>query len=116
MPRAQPQRVLVYREIDWLAEESEIGIRLRSDHLRRSPMTMREFKVGQHVYYHPRAHRLIAKGRYVVIAVFPQPDGRARDLIRSEDEPSIELRSPQSGGPVRCDQVTAAAEGRTELH
>ena len=90
MPQAQPQRVLVYREIDWLAEESEIGIRLRSDHLRRSPMTMREFKVGQHVYYHPRAHRLIAKGRYVVIAVFPQPDGRARYLIRSEDEPSIE--------------------------
>ena len=34
----------------------------------------------------------------MVIAVFPQPDGRARYLIRSEDEPSIELRSPQSEG------------------
>jgi hypothetical protein len=32
----------------------------------------------------------MAKGRYVVIAVFPQPDGRARYLIRSGDEPSIE--------------------------
>jgi hypothetical protein len=52
-------------------------------------MTTREFKVGQYVYYHPRA-RSIAKGRYVVIAVFPQPDGRARYLIRSDDEPSIE--------------------------
>jgi hypothetical protein len=52
-------------------------------------MTMREFKVGQYVHYHP-ANRLMAKGRYAVIAVFPQPDGRARYLIRSEDEPSIE--------------------------
>jgi hypothetical protein len=69
---------------------AEIGIRLRSDHLRRSAMTKREFKVGQYVYYHPHANRLMAKGRYVVIAVFPQPDGRVRYLIRSEDEPSIE--------------------------
>jgi hypothetical protein len=69
---------------------AEIGIRLRFDHLRRSVLTMREFKVGQYVYYHPRANRLTAKRRYVVIAVFPQPDGRARYMIRSEDEPSIE--------------------------
>jgi hypothetical protein len=52
-------------------------------------MTTREFKVGQYVYYHP-ASRVMAKGRYVVIAVFQLPDGRARYLIRGEDEPSIE--------------------------
>jgi hypothetical protein len=52
-------------------------------------MTTPEFKVDQHVYYHP-ANRVMAKGRYVVIAVFTQPDGRARYLIRSEDELSIE--------------------------
>jgi hypothetical protein len=52
-------------------------------------MTRPEFKVDQHVYYHP-ANRVMAKGRYVVLAVFPQPNGRARYLIRSEDEPSTE--------------------------
>jgi hypothetical protein len=52
-------------------------------------MTTREFKVGQYVYYHP-ANRVMAKGRYVVIAVFQLPDGRARYLIRGEDEPSTE--------------------------
>ena len=50
-------------------------------------MTTREFKVGQYVYYHP-ANRVMAKGRYVVIALFQQPDGRVRYLIQSEDEPS----------------------------
>ena len=52
-------------------------------------MTTREFKVGQYVYYHS-ANRMMAKGQYVVIAVFPQLAGRARYLIRSEDEPSTE--------------------------
>jgi hypothetical protein len=42
---------------------------------------MREFKIGQSVYYHPR-NRVKAEGRYVVMRLLPQ----AR--IRSEDTPS----------------------------
>ena len=89
-------RELVYRAIDWLVGENsaQFGRQPPScgayvSALRGSAMTTREFKVGQYVYYHP-ASRVMAKGRYVVIAVFQLPDGRARYLIRGEDEPSTE--------------------------
>ena len=48
---------------------------------------MREFKIGQSVYYHPR-NRVKAEGRYVVMRLLPQANGEVRYLIRSEDTPS----------------------------
>jgi hypothetical protein len=35
---------------------------------------MREFKIGQCVYYHPR-NRVKAEGRYVVMRLLPQANG-----------------------------------------
>jgi len=48
---------------------------------------MREFKIGQSVYYHPR-NRVKAEGRYVVMRLLPQANGEVRYRIRSEDTPS----------------------------
>ena len=48
---------------------------------------MREFKIGQCVYYHPR-NRVKAEGRYVVMRLLPQANGEVRYRIRSEDTPS----------------------------
>jgi hypothetical protein len=48
---------------------------------------MREFKIGQSVYYHPR-NRAKAEGRYVVMRLLPQANGEVRYRIRSEDTPS----------------------------
>jgi predicted DNA-binding ribbon-helix-helix protein len=42
----------------------------------------RKFKIGQYVFSHP-ANRPRRDGQYVVIAVFPEPDGDVRYLIRS---------------------------------
>jgi len=61
---------------------------------------MREFKIGQYVYY--RRHS--AEGRFIVIRLLPQPKGELRYVIRSEEDPSVEytaeaseLRRVQSG-------------------
>ena len=61
---------------------------------------MPEFKIGQYVYYVPRR----AEGRHVVMRLLPQPKGKVRYVIRSEENPSVEhtveaseLRRVQSG-------------------
>jgi hypothetical protein len=61
---------------------------------------MTEFKIGQYVYY--RLHA--AEGRFVVKRLLPQPEGKVRYVIRSEENPSVEhtveaseLRRVQSG-------------------
>ena len=50
---------------------------------------MSEFKIGQYVFYHP-INRVRAEGQYVVIAVYRQPDGEVRYVIRRQDDPSHE--------------------------
>lgn len=52
---------------------------------------MREFKLGQYVYYRSRAG-----GRYVVMRLLPQPKGEPRYIIRSEDEPEREYTAEAS--------------------
>jgi hypothetical protein len=47
---------------------------------------MPEFKIGQHVVYHPIS-RFKAEERYVVIAVYKQPDGEVRYVVRSQNNP-----------------------------
>jgi hypothetical protein len=42
-----------------------------------SSARMREFKIGQYVYYGPRR----AEGRYVVMRLLPQPKGEPRYVI-----------------------------------
>jgi hypothetical protein len=61
---------------------------------------MTEFKIGQYVYYLRHA----AEGRFVVMRSLPQPRGKARYVIRSQDEPereytveASELRTVQRG-------------------
>jgi hypothetical protein len=56
---------------------------------------MAEFKIGQYVFYHPRI-RWKADGRYVVIAVFPQSDGKVHYRIRGEDDMSREYTADAS--------------------
>jgi len=46
---------------------------------------MTEFKIGQYVYYRSRA-----EGRFVVMRLLPQPKGKVRYVIRSEEDPSVE--------------------------
>jgi hypothetical protein len=56
---------------------------------------MREFKIGQYVYYVSH-NRLRAEGRYVVMRLLPQPKGEVRYRIRSEDYPSREYNAEAS--------------------
>jgi hypothetical protein len=53
---------------------------------------MHEFKIGQCVYYVPRR----AEGRYIVMRLLPQPKGKLRYIIRSEDDPSCEYTAEAS--------------------
>ena len=60
---------------------------------------MTDFKIGQYVYYRSRA-----EGRFVVMKLLPQPKGKVRYVIRSEDQPgreytveASELRTVQRG-------------------
>jgi len=62
--------------------------------------TVTEFKIGQYVYYRRHA----AEGRFVVMRLLPQAKGKARYVIRSEENSSVEytveaseLRRVQSG-------------------
>ena len=50
---------------------------------------MREFRIGQYVYYVPH-NRPRAEGRYVVMRLMPQPNGEPRYIIRSQAEPERE--------------------------
>ena len=50
---------------------------------------MREFKIGQYVYYHPR-NRVRVEGRYVVMRLLPQANDEPRYIIRSQAEPERE--------------------------
>ena len=50
---------------------------------------MREFRIGQYVYYVPHNHAR-AEGRYVVMRLMPQPKGEPRYIIRSQAEPERE--------------------------
>jgi hypothetical protein len=56
---------------------------------------MREFKIGQYVYYRP-GDRERAEGRYVVMRLLPQANGEVRYRIRSEDTPSREYTAEAS--------------------
>jgi hypothetical protein len=47
---------------------------------------MREFKIGQYVFY--QRHK--AEGRFVVVRLLPRPKGEPRYVIRSEEDPSRE--------------------------
>jgi hypothetical protein len=53
---------------------------------------MHEFKIGQYVYYVPRR----AEGRYVVMRLLPQPKGKLRYIIRSQDNPEREYTADAS--------------------
>jgi hypothetical protein len=56
---------------------------------------MREFKLGQYVYYVP--HNLFKKeGRYVVMRLLPQQRGEPRYVIRSQAEPEREYTAEAS--------------------
>jgi hypothetical protein len=52
------------------------------------PMT-RTFKIGQSLVYYP--DKRTPKGRYIVLRLVPQPDGRVYYQIRSQDDPSLEF-------------------------
>jgi hypothetical protein len=56
---------------------------------------MREFKIGQYVYYRPR-NRVQAEGRYVVMRLLPRANSEVRYQIRSEDTPSREYTAEAS--------------------
>ena len=63
---------------------------------------MSEFKISQYVFYHP-TNRLEIEGRYVVIAVYRQPDGEVRYVIRNSDNPSVEYTA-------RAEELRAATD------
>jgi hypothetical protein len=56
---------------------------------------MREFKLGQYVYYVPD-NRPRAEGRYIVMRLLPQPKGEPRFIIRSQAEPEREYTAEAS--------------------
>ena len=53
---------------------------------------MREFKIGQYVYYVPRR----TEGRFIVMRLLPQEKGEPRYLIRSQAEPELEFTAEAS--------------------
>jgi hypothetical protein len=53
---------------------------------------MREFKIGQYVYY----QRHSAEGRFIVIRLLPQPRGEPRYIIRSQADPTREYTAEGS--------------------
>ena len=68
----------------------------------------RKFKIGQPLLYYP-TNRMKLKGRFIVIRLFPQPDGEVHYRIRSENDISLEytadareLRASVSPGPRRA--------------
>ena len=57
-------------------------------------MSKRGFKIGQSVFY--RRERFRQGGRYVVLAPLPQPLGKVRYQIRSQDDETIECIADES--------------------
>ena len=55
---------------------------------------MREFKLGQYVYYAPRDRP--RANRYIVMRLLPQPNGEPRYIIRSQAEPEREYTAEAS--------------------
>jgi hypothetical protein len=47
---------------------------------------MREYEIGQHVFYRP-TNGFKLGGQYVVVRLVPQPNGEQQYIIRSPDEP-----------------------------
>jgi hypothetical protein len=80
----QTQHVLVSVESRNYPFKSAINTATRTI---RGAMTMREFKIGQHVYYVPRR----TDGLYIVVRLQPQANGETRYLIRSQTEPELEF-------------------------
>ena len=60
-----------------------------------APLMMRKFKIGQPLLYHP-ANRVKVKGRFIVIRLFPQLDGKVQYRIRSEEDASLEYTANAS--------------------
>jgi hypothetical protein len=60
-----------------------------------APSMMLKFKIGQRLHYHP-TNRMKAQGRFLVIRLFPQPDGQVHYRIRSEDDTSLEYTADAS--------------------
>jgi hypothetical protein len=75
-----------------------------------APLMTRKFKIGQPLLYYP-TNRMKLKGRFIVIRLFPRPDGQVHYRIRSEEDASLEytadareLRasvSPRPGGTLK---------------
>jgi hypothetical protein len=55
----------------------------------------RKFKIGQPLLYHP-TNRMKARGRFIVIRLFPQPDGKVHYRIGSENDGSLEYTADAS--------------------
>ena len=55
----------------------------------------RKFKIGQPLLYHP-TNRMKARGRFIVIRLFQQPDGKVHYRIRSENDGSLEYTADAS--------------------
>jgi hypothetical protein len=53
---------------------------------------MTDFKIGQYVSY----QRHNAEGRFIVIRLLPQPKGKPRYVIRSQDNPEREYTAEAS--------------------
>ncbi len=53
-----------------------------------APLMTRKFKIGQPLLYHP-TNRMKAQGRFIVIRLFPQPDGNVHYRIRSENDEAL---------------------------
>lgn len=60
-----------------------------------APLMMRKFKIGQPLLYHP-TNRMKAQGRFIVIQLFPQPDGKVHYRIGSENDTSLEYTADAS--------------------
>ena len=58
-------------------------------------LMMRKFKIGQPLLYHP-TNRMKVQGRFIVIQLFPQPDGEVHYRIRSENDISLEYTADAS--------------------
>ena len=54
-----------------------------------APLMTRKFKIGQPLLYHP-TNRMKAQGRFIVIGLFPQPNGEVHYRITSENDISLE--------------------------
>ena len=73
----------------------------------------RKFKIGQPLLYHP-TNRMKAKGRFIVIRLFPQPDGKVHYRIRSENDVPLNTR-PMPANFVQASPRDQAANRLNEM-